>query len=70
VPSSRPRAELAEQLADAERQRFALGDSTILIVNVREDAAADVAAARVEYHEARHQLGSLAARGAVNRERV
>lgn len=41
-------AELAEQLAEAERARFGLGDSTILFVNLREEAAADAAASHVD----------------------
>ena len=41
-------AELAERVAEAERARFALGDSTILVVNLREEAAADAAAAEVD----------------------
>ncbi len=41
-------ADLAEQLAEAERARFALGDSTILFVNLREEAAADAAASHVD----------------------
>lgn len=41
-------AEVAERLAAAERDRFALGDSTILVVNLREEAAADAAAAEVD----------------------
>jgi outer membrane protein TolC len=50
-------AELAEDLAAAERRKFETGASTILIVNLREEAAADAAAARIdalaEYMEAR-----------------
>lgn len=41
-------ADLAEQLAAAERSRFDLGDSTILFVNLREEAAADAAASHVD----------------------
>lgn len=39
---------IADQLADAERLRFERGDSTILIVNLREEAAADAAIARID----------------------
>jgi len=39
---------IADQLADAERLRFERGDSTILIVNLREEAAADAAVARID----------------------
>ncbi|MBC8068152.1 MAG: TolC family protein [Deltaproteobacteria bacterium] len=50
-------ADLAEQLADAERDRFALGDSNILLVNLREESAADAAASAVDatadYHKSR-----------------
>lgn len=49
--------ELAERLAEAERQRLALGDSTILVVNLREEAAADAAASAIDasadYHKSR-----------------
>jgi len=41
-------AKLAEEIATAERERFALGDSNILVVNLREEAAADAAAAAVD----------------------
>jgi outer membrane protein TolC len=41
-------AKLAEEIAAAERQRLALGDSNILVVNLREEAAADAAAAAVD----------------------
>lgn len=41
-------ARLAEQIAVAERERLALGDSNILVVNLREEAAADAAAAAVD----------------------
>ncbi|MBX7082052.1 MAG: TolC family protein [Nannocystaceae bacterium] len=41
-------AELAERLAEAERARLALGDSTILVVNLREEAAAAAAEAHVD----------------------
>ncbi len=41
-------ADLAEQLAAAERLRFSRGDSTILIVNLREEASADAAASRID----------------------
>lgn len=41
-------ARIADQLADAERLRFERGDSTILIVNLREEAAADAALAQID----------------------
>lgn len=41
-------AALAETLATAERARLGLGESTILVVNLREEAAADAAVARVD----------------------
>lgn len=41
-------AELAEQLAAAERTRFERGDSTVVLVNLREEAAADAAAQAVD----------------------
>ncbi|MCA8922934.1 MAG: TolC family protein [Planctomycetes bacterium] len=37
---ARQAAELAQRVADAERQRFGLGDSTVLNLNLREAAAA------------------------------
>lgn len=40
--------ELAEQLAAAERTRFERGDSTVVLVNLREEAAADAAAQAVD----------------------
>lgn len=50
-------AALAEEIAAAERARFALGDSNILVVNLREEVAADAAAAAVDavadHHKAR-----------------
>jgi len=53
-------AELAEQLAAAERTRFERGDSNLLAVNLREEAAADAAAlaidSRAEAHRARVEL--------------
>lgn len=45
---ARRQAELAERIAQAERARFALGDSTILVVNLREEGAAEAAAAHVD----------------------
>ncbi len=41
-------AQLAEQLAEAERTRFARGDTTILFVNLREEGAADAAASKID----------------------
>ncbi|MDX2091424.1 MAG: TolC family protein [Kofleriaceae bacterium] len=41
-------AQLAAELADAERRKFAAGASTILVVNLREEAAADAAAGRID----------------------
>ena len=41
-------AALAEQLAAAERTRFARGDSTILVVNLREDAAVDARVSEID----------------------
>lgn len=41
-------AALAETVAEAERDRLALGDSNVLLVNLREEAAADAAAAVVD----------------------
>lgn len=34
-------AELADRVADGERRRFALGDATVLVLNLREEAAAE-----------------------------
>ena len=56
-------AELSELLADAERTRFARGDSTVLLVNLREEAAADAAAqsldARADVLRQRARLAAL-----------
>ena len=41
-------AQLAEQLAEAERTRFARGDTTILFVNLREESAADAAGSKID----------------------
>jgi outer membrane protein TolC len=38
---SRRAAELADRVADGERRRFDLGDSTVLVLNLREEAAAE-----------------------------
>ena len=38
----------AHELEQAERSRFRLGDSTLLLVNLREQAAADAAAQELE----------------------
>jgi outer membrane protein, heavy metal efflux system len=45
---ARRNADLAEQLAAAERTRFERGDSTVVLVNIREEAAADAAAQAVD----------------------
>ena len=39
---------LTQQLADAERERFDLGQSTILVLNLREQAAAEAQATYVK----------------------
>lgn len=56
-------ADLAEQLAVAERTRFERGDSTVLLVNLREEAAADAAALAID---ARAELMRARARFAVS----
>jgi len=56
-------ADLAEQLAGAERTRFERGDSTVLLVNLREEAAADAAALAID---ARAELMRARARFAVS----
>ncbi|MBX3217750.1 MAG: TolC family protein, partial [Labilithrix sp.] len=40
---ARRELELAQQLEQAERQRFDMGDSTMLFVNIREQATFDAA---------------------------
>lgn len=45
-------ADVAQALAEAERERFAQGSSDLVIVNLRELAAADAARAAVEAHAA------------------
>ena len=42
--------ELARQMETAERRKFDLGDSNLLLVNLREQATADAASTRVEAH--------------------
>lgn len=53
-------AELAEQLAAAERTRFERGESNLLVVNLREETAAEAAAqaidARIDVYRARVRL--------------
>jgi len=53
---TRLEAEAARQLAEAERERFELGDSTLFVVNLRELSAADarlkVITSLAEYHKA------------------
>jgi len=53
---TRLESEAAQQLADAERERFDLGDSTLFVVNLRELSAADarfkVISSLAEYHKA------------------
>lgn len=54
---ARAEADTSQQLAEAERERFELGDSTLFIVNLREIAAASarmkVVSAIAECHKAR-----------------
>lgn len=56
-------ADLAEQLARAERSRFDRGDSNVLLVNIREEAAAEAAAqaidARTDVMRARGRFATL-----------
>ncbi len=64
-------ARIADQLADAERLRFERGDSTILIVNLREEAAADAAVAQIDamadYRKARARYLATLGRSPVER---
>lgn len=57
---------VTEKLAQAEKSRFDLGDSTLLIVNLREQAAAEVAlrlvAAEVDYWIARADYDAVLAK--------
>lgn len=58
--------ELARELEVAERRKFELGDSNLLLVNLREQAAADAAfieiAAKQEFFRARASLNAATAR--------
>lgn len=62
----REELQVAENLARAEKTRFDLGDSTLLIVNLREQAAAEVAlrliAAETDYWIARANYDALVMR--------
>jgi outer membrane protein TolC len=49
---ARERAELSETIAAAERRRYELGSSTLLVVNLREQAAADAAIEAIESERA------------------
>lgn len=57
VDVARREHELAQSIAQAERQRFAQGEGTLLFVNLREQASAEAALrvidALAEYHRAR-----------------
>lgn len=57
---AREQLQVAHALEQAERRRFELGDSTLLFVNLREQAAADAAAqeldALTDYHRAAADL--------------
>ena len=54
---ARAELDLSQKVEEAERQRFALGDSTLIFVNLREQATAEAALreidARLDYHRAR-----------------
>ena len=56
VALARAQVEAARALADAERSRFQRGDSTLLFVNIREQAEADAELLEIEaladYHRA------------------
>lgn len=60
VGLSREQLQVAHALEQAERRRFELGDSTLLFVNLREQAAADAATqeldALTDYHRAAADL--------------
>jgi outer membrane protein TolC len=60
VGLAREQLQVAHALEEAERRRFELGDSTLLVVNLREQAAADAAAQELEaltdYHRAAADL--------------
>lgn len=63
---AREQLQVAHALEQAERRRFELGDSTLLFVNLREQAAADAAAqeldALTDYHRAAADLRVAAGR--------
>lgn len=64
VGLAREQLAAAHELEQAERSRFHLGDSTLLLVNLREQAATDAATqeldALAEYHRARVDLRAAA----------
>lgn len=64
VALAREQLAAAHELEQAERSRFRLGDSTLLLVNLREQAAADAAAQELEalgeYHRAQVDLRAAA----------
>ena len=59
--------ELSQKVEEAERQRFELGDSTLVFVNLREQATAEAALreidARLDYHRARAVYRAVLAGG-------
>ncbi|WP_166819861.1 TolC family protein [Thalassoroseus pseudoceratinae] len=60
IEQSQTNLELAEELQTAEEDRFREGESTIILVNIREQATADaragVVAARADYFRSRAEL--------------
>ncbi|MBA3547861.1 MAG: TolC family protein, partial [Nannocystis sp.] len=64
VGLAREQLAAAHELEQAERSRFRLGDSTLLLVNLREQAAADAASQAIdalgEYHRANVDLRAAA----------
>ena len=63
VALARSQVEVAQQLAEAERERFRNGASDLVVVNLRETAAAEAARFEVEARAA-HQIAWAAYRTA------
>jgi len=63
-------AGLAQQLAEAERKRFRLGVSDLLLVNIREEAAADARLRQIDIEFRRAQARAELAAASVDRKQL
>jgi outer membrane protein TolC len=52
IEQARESVRLADEMARAERRKFELGDSNLLLVNIREQQSADAAAVEIDAYEA------------------